>query len=57
MNGSYGEILFIESVLSGTFFACGDKNVSPKSLFVNFTSYGDNSLAVIVYHVVLSMDD
>ena len=37
-------------------FACGDKNVSPKSLFFNFTSYGDNSLAVIVYHVVLSMD-
>ena len=57
MNGSYGEILFIESVLSGTFFEKKNKNVSPKSLFVNFTSYGDNSLAVIVYHVVLSMDD
>ena len=37
-------------------FACSDKNMSPKSLFLNFTSYGANSLAVIVYHVVLSMD-
>ena len=37
-------------------FASGDKNMSPKSLFLNFTSYGDNSLAVIVYNVVLRMD-
>ena len=34
---------------------CRDKNMSPKSLFLNFTSYGDNSLAVIVHHVLLSM--
>ena len=37
-------------------FACGDKNMSPKSLLLSFTSYGGNLLAVIVYHVALSMD-
>ena len=28
-------------------FACGDKNMSPKSLFLSFTSYGGNLLAVM----------
>ena len=37
-------------------FACRNKSMSPKSLFLNVTSYGENLLAVIVYHVVLSMD-
>ena len=37
-------------------FAYGDKNMSSISLFLNFTSDGDNLLAVIVHHVVLSMD-
>ena len=59
--------IYILMVLTGKFcslnqffrghFACGDKNMSPKSMFLNFTSYGDNLLAVIVYHVVLSADD
>ena len=37
-------------------FACGDKNMSPKSWFLNFTTYGGNFLGVIIYYVVLSMD-
>ena len=55
MNGSYGEICSMNQFFRGQ-FACGDKNMSPKSLFLNFTTYGDNLLAVIVHHVVLSMD-
>ena len=58
--------IHILMVLSGKFcslnqffpghFAFGDKNMSPKTLFSNVTSYGNDSLAAIVYHVVLSMD-
>ena len=35
MNGSYGEILFIESVLSGTFCMRGQKYV-PKKFVLKF---------------------
>ena len=59
--------IYILMVLTGKFcslnqffrghLAFVDKNMSPKSLFLNFISYGDNSFAVIVYHLVLSMDN
>ena len=58
--------IHILMVLSGKFcslnqffpghFAFGDKNMSLKTLFSNVTSYGNDLLAVIVCHVVLSMD-
>ena len=50
INGPCGEICSLNQFFRGH-FAYGDKNMSPKSLFLNFTSYVDNSLAVIVYSV------
>ena len=40
MNGSYGEILFIESVLSGTFCMRGQKRVSEKFVLQFYILWG-----------------
>ena len=40
INGSYGEILFIESVLSGTFFMRGQKHVLEKFVLKFYILWG-----------------
>ena len=54
INGSEGEFCSLNQFFRGQ-FACEVKNMSPKSLFLNFMTYGDNFLAVIVHYAVPSM--